>query len=37
MSKSLKKTGTRMARWFTRLTQANKAKVRWYEVDHCGM
>ena len=37
MTVLVKNTGSRMARWFRRLTRHNKPKFHWYDVDHRGM
>jgi hypothetical protein len=37
MTTLMKKTGSRMARWFTRLSEQRKSRSRWYDVEHCGM
>jgi len=37
MTKVVKKTHSRMARWFKQMTEKNKTPYRWYEVDHCGI
>lgn len=37
MKVSTKKIGSRLVRWFTRLTEHNKPRGRWYDTDNCGM
>jgi hypothetical protein len=33
----MKKTSSRMARWFSKLSEQKKSRTRWYDVDCCGM
>jgi hypothetical protein len=37
MATLMKKTGSRMARWFKKLSEQRDSRPRWYDVDHCGM
>jgi hypothetical protein len=37
MTTMMKKTGSRMFRWFKEFSEKNRSESRWYDVDHCGM
>jgi len=37
MATVMKKTRSRILRWFKRTTEQNKPPYRWYEVEHIGM
>jgi hypothetical protein len=37
MTRLVKKTGSRIVRWYMRRSEQQKARGRWYNVDHCGV
>jgi len=34
---AIKKTASRLVRWFKQMAHSNKKSYRWYDVDNCGM
>ena len=37
MTMTVTKKGSRLVRWFAHFAKTNRARTRWYEVDHRGM